>query len=163
MPFQSLFFFERKTAGLMFGSWERLADLRSQKLTLAIGVMRKIAEYRTHSEKCRELANLTRTPADKHILEGLARSFATPGRKVFVGCFFLGFLVTMQPVRSCMPPQLPRKSKVGTTARIVGGSIERAPDDQASTCLRRPRCSGRSVMLITRIRFCVSDHILRLN
>jgi hypothetical protein len=38
-------------------------------------VMRKIAEYRTHAEKCRELANAMGAPADKDILEGLARSW----------------------------------------------------------------------------------------
>ena len=37
--------------------------------------MRTVAEYRTHADKCRELANLITTPVDKKILEEMAQSW----------------------------------------------------------------------------------------
>jgi hypothetical protein len=37
--------------------------------------MRTVAEYRTHADKCRELANLVTTPIDKKILEEIAQSW----------------------------------------------------------------------------------------
>ena len=37
--------------------------------------MHMIAEYRTHADKCRELANSAATPVDKKILEWMAYSW----------------------------------------------------------------------------------------
>ena len=37
--------------------------------------MRTVAEYRTHADKCRELANLVTTPTEKKILEEMAQSW----------------------------------------------------------------------------------------
>ena len=51
--------------------------------------MRTVAEYRTHADKCRELANLITIPVDKKILEEMAQSWGfsrSPGQFRF--CFF---------------------------------------------------------------------------
>jgi hypothetical protein len=37
--------------------------------------MQMVAEYRTHADKCRELANSAATPVDKKILEWMAYSW----------------------------------------------------------------------------------------
>ena len=37
--------------------------------------MHMVAEYRTHADKCRELANSAATPVDKKILEWMAYSW----------------------------------------------------------------------------------------
>jgi hypothetical protein len=37
--------------------------------------MQTVAEYRTHADKCRELASLITTPIEKKILEEIAQSW----------------------------------------------------------------------------------------
>jgi hypothetical protein len=40
-----------------------------------LAVMRKVADYRTHAEKCRELASSMSDTTDKETMEQLARSW----------------------------------------------------------------------------------------
>jgi hypothetical protein len=75
----------QKIPGLIWNSRNNSGDATERSLIesnfldgteVIAGVsMRTVAEYITHADKCRELANLVTTPTEKRILEEMAQSW----------------------------------------------------------------------------------------